>query len=124
VARRHGPNSDPIAQGKLRSRERLAEEQARVDMRSLMEVANGRRVMYSLIFERCGVMNSYPGSDSGIYRHEGRRQLGIEIVQILQRDHMEMYLLMITEQMQAQKAEASLVAAALTESSTEIDDDA
>jgi hypothetical protein len=118
---RQGPNSNPVVQGKLRSREKLVEIQRVADIRSVMDSPEGRRFMYTLIFDRCGVMSVYPGSDSGIYRSEGRRQMGAEIVMDLQLKMPDRYMMMITEHLNDLTNEQRLRDAATTDPG---DDDA
>jgi hypothetical protein len=71
----------------------------REDLKAVMDLPAGRRFVYDLIFGKCGVMAVYPGQDSGIYRHEGRRSLGIEVAAELQQDMPERYVQMINERL-------------------------
>src|SRR5690242_19875856 len=84
-------------QGKLRSLEKRESEQKVSDRRRLMLTPEGRRFMYDLIFEVCGLMNVYPAQDSGIYRHEGARGVGFKLASILQQEVPAQYTLMINE---------------------------
>jgi hypothetical protein len=115
MGRREGPSGDERAQGKLRSLEKLAEEQRKADTGFVMSSPSGRRFMYDLVFGKCNLMGTYPGSDSGIYRHEGRRQLGVEIALELQEQHTDMYVLMITERLSQQKTDKATRDAATLE---------
>jgi hypothetical protein len=113
--RREGPNANESFQTKLRNRDKLAQEQARRDMAEIMKLPAGRRFMYDLIFERCGIMNVYPAQDSGIYRHEGRRSVGFNLTSDLQQFHGTEYTLMITERQRDLENERVLRSAAVAE---------
>lgn len=104
---------------KLRSREKVEEELLRDAMKQVMALPAGRRVMYDLIFEKCRVMDVYAGQDSGIYRHEGRRSLGTEIILDLQANHTEQYILMVSDRMRERKLDQSYRDAVTTKDSQE-----
>lgn len=122
MSRREGHLSDERIQDKLRVKEKVEQEQRNSDVAAVMATGAGRRVFYDLIFNRCNLMAFYGLSDSGIYRHEGRRQLGVEIAQELQEHHTEAYILMVTERLHDQQKVQQTRDAALTPSSG--DDDA
>jgi hypothetical protein len=111
---REGPNSNPKIQGKLRNRDKVVELQRQADLKLIMDSPGGRRFMYDMIFERCGTMNVYPGSDSGIYRHEGQRTLGAKLVLDLQEKLSVQYVQMINEHLEALTSDQKLREAALT----------
>lgn len=117
MSRKMGPSGNPSVQDKLRSRDKSAKEQRIRDFESVAMTPNGRRFLYDLIFGRCGVMSIYPLQDSGIYRHEGRRGLGIELAHELQENFAELYVKMVTERIQDQHNEKILKDAALMEDS-------
>ncbi len=119
MPRREGPNSNPEIQAKLRNRERLQEEQRRADLVSIMTTPGGRRFMYDLIFERCGLMNLYPAQDSGIYRHEGRRSVGWSLAAELQEHHGLEYVLMLTERQRDVETDRKIRQAAETPTAEE-----
>lgn len=120
MADRQGPSVDPVVQGKLRNREKLAEVQRRADLREIMAMPAGRRFMYDMIFNRCVLMDLYPAQDSGIYRHEGKRSVGASLVVELQESQTESYILMIAEHMRDQETDKKLRDAA--QSKREIED--
>jgi hypothetical protein len=122
MSRREGRNSDESYQGKVKSRERLALEQRRADIREVMASAAGRRFIYNLIFDSCGLMNLYPAQDSGIYRHEGQRTVGFRLATELQMEHTSNYIAMISEHLRDQENERKLADAAATPTSDEKDD--
>jgi hypothetical protein len=120
---RKGTNSDPAAQGRHKQRERARELQRQQDVAVIMKLPEGRRIMWELLFDKCGLMDVYLPDNSGIYRHEGRRSVGLELARELQKDHKEQYSLMIAERMQAQtKDEAVREELARSEDPEEPDD--
>lgn len=117
MSRKEGPNSNEVAQDKLRSREKLAREQRRADLAHVASSPDGRRFLYRMIFDECNLMSLYPGQDSGIYRNEGQRSVGFRIALEMQTDHTESYVAMIMEHLRDQENEKKLRDAALTDSS-------
>lgn len=107
--------NDPRKQKKARDRERREISYARDNVRQVMSTVAGRAFMYDLIFHRLGVQDVYPGADSGIYRHEGMRSVGVKLGQELQDDHAEFYILMITERLERQRLIAANRDAATTD---------
>ena len=101
-------SDDPVAIGKHRNREKIAEIQWTKDLSDVMDTAAGRRFMYKLVFGICGLMDVYRALDAGVHRHEGARAVGITLAEELQRDHPEAYILMINEQLQDAKRERAL----------------
>ncbi len=78
-----------------------AEKERISDLGQQMSAEWGRRVVYDLIFNRCGLMDLYPAQDSGIYRHEGKRAVGHELAKELQERYPDHYIQMIAERQQA-----------------------
>jgi hypothetical protein len=117
--RKEGPNSDPVVQGKLRSRENSLREQRKRDIAAVLELPAGRRFMYDLVFNRLALMDVYLSTDIGIQRHEGKREEGQKLANELQTDHTEMYMVMIYERMKEQEQEQKTRDAALTPSAGE-----
>ena len=115
MSQKHGHLSNQAAQDKLRSREKLARKQQLKDMSDVISTPGGRRFLYDFIFRRCGVMAIYALQDSGIYRHEGRRGLGVEVAQELQENFSELYIKMVAERLQDQQTEQVLKDAALSD---------
>ena len=122
---KHGPLSDVTFQGKLRNREQNAERQRRKDLSDIMHTPEGRRFMYHLLFDvtRCDIMSVYAGQDSGIYRHEGRRALGVELGAEIQRDLSSMWVLMVQEHLLEQANDAVIRGAAEADAKKESDND-
>lgn len=110
---KQGPLSNKDFQGKLRNREKNAERQRKRDLAEIMSLPAGRRFMYDLLFSRCNIMAVYPGQDSGIYRHEGRRSLAVELGAELQADLAEAWVLMVEEHLKEQANDAVIRDAAL-----------
>lgn len=115
MSQKQGPSGNHTIQEKLRQREKLAQKQVLKDLSDVIGTPAGRRFLYDLIFRRCGVMAIYAMQDSGIYRHEGRRGLGIELAQDVQEIFPELYIKMITERLQDQENEQRLRSAAVHE---------
>lgn len=113
MSRRQGPLADETFQGKLRNREQQAERQRKRDLATIMSMPEGRRFMYDLLFNRCSMMAVYLGQDSGIYRHEGRRSLAVELGQELQTDLSENWVKMVQEHLAEQTNDAVIRNAAL-----------
>jgi hypothetical protein len=91
-----------VDQGRLakeKNREVREALRAREDMAAVMSTPAGRRVLYRLIYDRCGLQDVYLAQDSGIYKHEGQRKIGADMAFELQQNHTESYILMITERM-------------------------
>jgi hypothetical protein len=116
VSRKRDFTQDPEVQKKLRDLDKLVEQQRRVDIRWLMGHEAGRRFVYDLVFERCELQSVYPGQDSGIYRAEGRREVGLKLAAEIQRHHPEQYVRMIQEQVEWRDNFKKLREAALTPS--------
>lgn len=113
MSRRQGPLADTSTQDKLRNRERVAQAQYRADVQEIVSSPAGRRFLYNLIFAKCGLMNIYPLQDSGVYRHEGRRSIGLEFAAELQEEFPEAWTLMIEEHLTTQRNDAVIRKAAL-----------
>ncbi len=94
-----GQTTDQARLGKEKNREAREALQAREDMAAIMATPAGRRVMYRLIYDRCGLQDVYLAQDSGIYKHEGQRKIGADVAFELQQNHTESYILMVTERM-------------------------
>ena len=104
-----GATGNPTVQGKLRQREKEADHRWEEDLRWVMSTHQGRRVMYSLIFERADLLNIYSGLDNeGLQRHEGIRWFGNMLVGELQKRVPEEYLLMVSEHMRADDTETKV----------------
>lgn len=78
---------------------------AREDLSEIMASKAGRRFMYRHIFIDCHLQDVYVAQDSGVYKHEGRRGVGADLAILLQTEHTDAYILMITERLLAMKYE-------------------
>lgn len=113
---------DPRIQGQLRSMEARLVEQRKADRRRIMLTPEGRRFVYELIFEDCGLNAVYPAQDSGIYRHEGRRDIGLKIAQRMINEEPELYTRMMVESMEDAANLRKLREAAMTPAAETSDD--
>jgi hypothetical protein len=115
MARKEGILNDQKAQAKLRGREARQREESKAALAYVLQSVEGRRVLYDLIFDRLGLLGVYTASDSGIYRHEGKREAGFALASILQLEHTESYILMITERLRDQRVDQQVKDAATNE---------
>ncbi len=93
-----GISVDPARIGRRRAREKR-QEQARIDaLVGVMSTPAGRDFVWDLIDRRCGLLAVYYGDDVGVYRSEGRREVGHKLVEDLQAHCPEQYILMYNEQ--------------------------
>ncbi len=95
----HGQTTDPRRLAREKTRETVEASQRREDIAMVMSTPGGRRFMYRLIYDDCGLQDQYMAQDSGIYKHEGKRSVGAALAQRLQVEHTEAYILMITERL-------------------------
>lgn len=86
-------------QNKLRHRERMIDAQKKRDLFEIMQTPNGRRFIYALIFDRLGFTSVYPGSDAGIHRQEGKRQVAFDLTDEIQSNYPDLWILMVQEQL-------------------------
>jgi len=111
---RQGPLSNREYQGKLKNRAENIERTRRRDLLAIMSMAEGRRFMYDLLFNRCNLMAVYGGQDSGIYRHEGRRALAVEMGAELQEgNYAPLWVKMVEEHLAELQDDAVVKSAAL-----------
>lgn len=70
----------------------------KADLTTIMATPSGRRFMWNLV-EACGVLDaSFAGDERMTAYNEGRRSVGIELVQRLQAVTPDAYLKMVVEQ--------------------------
>jgi hypothetical protein len=122
VAKKEGILNDPKAQAKIRGREKRQREESKAALAHVLKTLEGRRFMYDLIFDRLSLLSVYKASDSGIYRHEGRREAGFDLAATLQMEHTEDYILMITERLRDQRVDQQVKDAATNEAEDGEDD--
>lgn len=102
------------AQKVLKRRDRAKEKQRRQDLRYIMGDRRGRRFVYAETFVNGNLLDVYLSSDSGIYRHEGKRERAVKLVAEIQEVCPEEYLLMINERLQDQREDKMAAAEAET----------
>lgn len=88
---------DEQAQATLRDRERDTQRQADEDLRAIMLTPSGRRFMYWLTYDVCGVENGIWSPSAEIHFQEGRRSVGIQVKNEAQRVAPREYVQMIME---------------------------
>jgi hypothetical protein len=95
--------NDAKAQGRLRQREKVKRKQYDADLGSVMGTPEGRRLMWRLIDDTCGVYASSFTGNSQTFFNEGRRSIGLFLLGEAQRvapaDAVHMY----QEQLQARR---------------------
>lgn len=81
-------------------REAVAREQRTKDLRELLSLPAGRRLLWWLINGQCGLHSGSFSSDALLMAyHEGRRSIGREVMQESQAADRDGYLLMLSEHM-------------------------
>lgn len=103
-----GQTTNEKALAKQKSKELREIALAREDLAEVLGTPAGRRFMYRMIYDTCGLQNVYLAQDSGIYKHEGSRKVGADLARTLQMEHTEAYILMITERMRDLKYSAQV----------------
>jgi hypothetical protein len=98
----------------LREREKDAAVQADEDLRAIMATPAGRRFMYRLAYDICGVENGIWSPSAEIHFQEGRRSVGIQVKNDAQRVAPREYVEMIQERINA-AAHQTETRAAITE---------
>jgi hypothetical protein len=81
------------------SRAELREQQLRADLTEVLALPAGRRYLVSLL-DRCGVFRSVYSQGSMEYL-EGRRTVGLEVLQDIERVGPDRVVLVLTEAMNA-----------------------
>jgi hypothetical protein len=101
-----GPSANERLQQIERNIDKVQEAQARADLRNIVTESFGRRFMYHLIFEVCGVESlSYGTSTEHTIFLEGRRDVGITVLNDFMEKFPEEYMQMILEMTQARQEE-------------------
>ena len=113
---------DPRKQGKLRDLQTHQNDQRKADLIWVMQAPQGRRFVHEMIFNACELMAIYPGQDSGIYRAEGRREVGFKLAREIQDLIPNEWTLMLAERQEEVKEYKRLFDAALTNAHGENDD--
>ena len=93
-----GPVDSSRANEELKKYDKLKDEQARSDLKWVLEDPRGRRAMYRTIFTIAGAESlSYTGASDSTNFREGRRDVGLTLIRELQECATELYLLMLSE---------------------------
>jgi hypothetical protein len=109
MTKRSGITGNPQAQDRLRAHQRNKEADAAVDLCNVMDTPTGRRFMWSLIDTSAGVFGpSFTPEPLHMAYNEGRRSIGIQLITRCQQHCAGMYLQMLHEQVDAQKADAAV----------------
>jgi hypothetical protein len=119
---KQGYLSNEAAQGELRRQEKHRAAQEADDMRMALSEPWGRRLIWGVLSERCHVWgSSYAGDAHATAFAEGRRAVGIELMQLTQSIPGDLYSLMVHEAMQSRVKEekASGAAKAITQEDDE-----
>jgi hypothetical protein len=96
---KRGPLDDPMQE--QRNAQKLAERdrQNRDDLRAVLATPAGRRFVFRLLDDRCKVSSvSFTGNSETFYR-EGRRSVGVELMQIIQEIAPDAWLQALNEEM-------------------------
>lgn len=96
---------NPQSQALEKRLDALRKSQAKSDLKVVMALPDGRRLMYRIIYEICHVEAlSYTGNSDTTLR-EGERNAGLTIKNELMDEHPDAYLDMILEMLTARKDE-------------------
>lgn len=93
--------ANPAAQGQMREREKLQRKQWEADLRAVLALPAGRRLLWALIEHRAG---AHSGTFCGENTHasayaEGRRSIGREVMVEAQERVPDLYVRMVDEAM-------------------------
>lgn len=86
-------------QDRLRRREKEHRRKQDADLRELMKLPVGRRFAWRLLNEMAGVFAPTFTGNSQTFHLEGRRSVGIDLMQEIQRVAPDAYALMVSERM-------------------------
>lgn len=94
------------AQAVYRDREKRRVHQRESDLKAVMSTAEGRRFVWYLLDDICQLHGGSYTGNSQTFFNEGRRSVGIQVMQELQRIVPERYLDMVGEQVRRVKERA------------------
>jgi len=98
---------DEEASARRREMQALHRQQLDADIRAVMETQAGRRVVWWLLDGVAGLHGpSFAGEATATAYNEGRRSVGIDVMQAVQRLTKPAYLLMVEERMRALSIES------------------
>lgn len=89
--------TNPKEQARWKQREQAAVCQRENDIRVVMSTPSGRRFIWRLANETCGVLSTTFTGDIQTYHREGRRSVGVELLAELQKLCPPEYVTMIQE---------------------------
>jgi hypothetical protein len=107
------------AQKTLRDHKKFKEEQKIRDLGVVLSTPEGRRFMFTLIDEDCGVFSSSYTGNSETYLKEGKRHVGIQKMVEVQTHFKDRYVEMISEAFSLKKRDDLVVEAAKQEATQE-----
>lgn len=121
---RMGPSGNRHTQEIKRAAEKLQQTQRDADLKHLLEQPEARRFFRDLIYRRCDILSTgVSPSGSEMYFFGGRRDIGIAVMQDLQRVDAQAFAKMLLEGI-AETAEQRLHSeSAVARADTEMDDD-
>lgn len=96
---------NPNAQQAERRIDQLYKSQCFADLKKVMELPDGRRFVYRIIFDICHVEALSFTGNSETYLREGERNAGLTLMNELIDKHPDAYMLMITEALESRKEE-------------------
>jgi hypothetical protein len=105
---RVGPTVNPRQVGEQAKRDVLRESQARADLRAVLGTPAGRRYIVRLVEERCLLRQKIWTASAEIHLLEGRRQVGIDVMNEAARWAPDLYLEMGLERIRAEAEELNL----------------
>lgn len=91
--------AEKLAAAQIAERDKLEAEEARADLRWVMNHVRGRRFMRRLIDISGVYRGSFTGNSETFFR-EGERSVGIQVLRQIQESCPDKFLVMLTEQQQ------------------------
>jgi hypothetical protein len=102
-----GHLSNASSQRRLKEREKLRREQAKVDLGEVLSTPAGRRFLWSLLAEDTQVFDvTVSDEPMALARHSGIRLVGVRLLTAAQEQHPELFLAMWQEAVRAAREEA------------------
>lgn len=94
------------AQRELRDHKNLQERQRKSDLGWVMSTPQGRRFIFDLIERRCGVFSASYTGNSETYLKEGKRLVGIDLMEEVQQEFSNEYVQMTSEAFHGKRRDA------------------
>ena len=102
------PATDPAFQRRAKTLEELARRQFEADFRTVLELAEGRRLLWAILVNEGGLFTSSAApSGSETYFREGKREVALSLMRQAQEIAPELYVRMMDEQLR-EKADAAV----------------